>query len=141
MRIKWYKVLIHVLFYMEAQKITISCGFNLISNSWQNGRWQPRRRPLLVTSQPSVAPPPVKYTSSCWEGQRLSAKSKIVSKYCNISKNVEKGSISSTRGINFRVRPRVNMMHCTEIKIENRKSTARKERTILISGWQKSIKT
>ena len=35
---------------------------------------------------PSAAPPPVKYTSTCWEGQRLSSKGKIVSKHCNISK-------------------------------------------------------
>ena len=37
---------------------------------------------------PSAAPPPIKYTSSCWEGQRLSTKGKIVSKYCNISKTL-----------------------------------------------------
>ena len=33
----------------KAQKITISCSFILISNSWWNPRWQP----LLVTSQAS----------------------------------------------------------------------------------------
>ena len=37
-------------FSCEAQKITISRGVNLISNSWQNPRWRPRWRPLLVTS-------------------------------------------------------------------------------------------
>ena len=30
---------------------------------------------------------PIKYTSSCREGQRLSTEGKIVSKYCNISKS------------------------------------------------------
>jgi len=36
--------------------------------------------------RPPAAPPPIKYTSSCREDQRLSTESKIVSKYCNISK-------------------------------------------------------
>ena len=36
--------------------------------------------------RPPAAPPPIKYTSSCWEDQRLSTKGKIVLKYCNISK-------------------------------------------------------
>ena len=40
-------------FTCRAQKNTISCGFNLISNSWQNTRWQQRWRSLLVTSQAS----------------------------------------------------------------------------------------
>ena len=35
--------------------------------------------------RPPAAPPPIKYTSSCWEDQRLSTEVKIVSKYCNIS--------------------------------------------------------
>ena len=35
--------------------------------------------------RPPAAPPPIKYTSSCREDQRLSTKGKIVSKYCNIS--------------------------------------------------------
>ena len=35
--------------------------------------------------RPPAAPPPIKYTSSCWEYQRLSTEVKVVSKYCNIS--------------------------------------------------------
>ena len=40
-------------FSCKAQIIAISCGFNLISNSWQNPRWRPRWRLWLVTSQAS----------------------------------------------------------------------------------------
>ena len=36
-------------------------------------------------TNPPAAPPPIKYTSSCKEDQRLSTEGKIVSKYCNIS--------------------------------------------------------
>ena len=42
--------------------------------------------------KPPAAPPPIKYTSSCWEDQRFSTESKIVSKYCNISKTLGSGS-------------------------------------------------
>ena len=35
--------------------------------------------------------PPIKYILSCWEDQMLSTEGKIVSKYCNISKNSEDG--------------------------------------------------
>ena len=35
------------------------------------------------------------YTSSCWEDQRLSTEDKIVSKYCNMSKTLGRGSIHS----------------------------------------------
>ena len=38
-----------VIFYVTHKKITISRGFNLISNSWLNSKW----RQLLVTSQAS----------------------------------------------------------------------------------------
>ena len=41
-----------------------------------------------MTFWPPAAPPPMKYISSCWEDQRLSTKGKVVSKYCNISKNL-----------------------------------------------------
>ena len=44
--------------------------------------------------RPPEASPPTKYTSSCWEGQRLSTDGKIVSKYCNISKTLGRGSIN-----------------------------------------------
>ena len=40
-----------------------------------------------VTSPPAV-PPPIKYTSSHREDQRLSSEGKIVSKYCNMSKTL-----------------------------------------------------
>ena len=43
--------------------------------------------------RPSAALPPTKYTSSCWVDQRLSTEGKIVSKYCNISKTLWRGSI------------------------------------------------
>ena len=36
--------------------------------------------------RPPAAPPPIKYTSSCREDERLSTEGKIVSKYCNMSK-------------------------------------------------------
>ena len=52
MWLKSCKVLI-CYFSFKAQKSTISGGFNLISNSWQNLKWQPRWQPLLVTSQAS----------------------------------------------------------------------------------------
>ena len=45
-----------------------------------------------MTSQAPAAPPPIKYTSSCREDQRLSTEVKIVSKYCNISKTLGRGS-------------------------------------------------
>ena len=57
MWLKSCKVLLYLLFLMSSTKnITISCAFNLISNSWQNPRW----RPLLVTSQASNSSPPIK---------------------------------------------------------------------------------
>ena len=69
--------------------------------------------------RPPAAPPPIKYTSSCWEDQRLSTKGKIVSKYCNISKTAGRGSFNPPTppppptplvprwGYELRVRPRV----------------------------------
>ena len=35
--------------------------------------------------RPPAAPPPIKYTSSCWADQTLSTEGKIASKYCYIS--------------------------------------------------------
>ena len=43
-----------------------------------------------VTGPPAV-PPPIKYTSSCREDQRLCSEGKIVSKYCNILKTLGAG--------------------------------------------------
>ena len=42
---------------------------------------------------PPAAPPFIKYSTSCWEDQRLSSEGKIASKYCNMSKTLERGSI------------------------------------------------
>ena len=69
----------------------LSRSFYLISNSWLYPRRRPRWRPCFV---PPVAPPPIKYISSCWEDQRLFTEGKIVSKYCNISKPPGRGSIN-----------------------------------------------
>ena len=65
----------------QAQKMTNSRRFYRISNS--NGgqdsdhNWWRHKLP--------ASPPPIKYTSSCREDQRLSSKDKIFSKYSNIS--------------------------------------------------------
>ena len=52
----------------------------LIVNKIQDGDHVWRRH------RPPAAPPPIKYTSSSREDQRLSTEGKIVSKYCNVSK-------------------------------------------------------
>ena len=44
--------------------------------------------------RPPAAPPPIKYTSFFREDQWLSTEGKIVSKYCNISKTLGRGSIN-----------------------------------------------
>ena len=43
--------------------------------------------------RPPAALPTIKYTSSCWEDQRISTKGEIVSKYRNKSINLGRGSI------------------------------------------------
>ena len=69
--------------------MTNSRCFYRISNS--NGgqdsdhNWWRHKLPAL--------PPPIKYTSSCREDQRLSSKDKIFSKYSNISLTLGTGSI------------------------------------------------
>ena len=47
--------------------------------------------------RPPAVSPTVKYTSSCWEGKRLSTEGKIVLKYCcsNISKTLGRGCINN----------------------------------------------
>ena len=76
--------------------------------------------------RPPAAPPPIKYTSSCREEQRLSTEGKIVLKYCHISKTLERGSINPIPplhslhlhhdgGMTLRVCPRVNAsFRCSE---------------------------
>ena len=65
--------------------------------------------------RPPAAPLPIKYTSSCWEDQRLSTKGKIFSKYCNISKTLRRGTIQPPpplyhRGdMNLRIHPKVKL--------------------------------
>ena len=44
--------------------------------------------------RPPAGPPPIKYTSSCWDYQRLSTEGKIVSEYCNIPKTLGRGSMN-----------------------------------------------
>ena len=77
--------------------------------------------------RPPAAPPPIKYTSSCREDERLSTKGKnyIVTKYCNISKTLGMGSIHPVPpplyhggGMNLLVRPRVNIIFYIHIIIK-----------------------
>ena len=80
-------------FSCEAPKITISRGVSgfLILGKIQDGGqggdycwWRHR---------PPAAPPPLKYTLSRQEHQRLSTEGEIVSNYCNIAKTPGRGSI------------------------------------------------
>ena len=101
---KWRKVFIYVILHVKHEKIPIYRGCNLIVvHCW----WRHRPTATLL---------PIKYTSSFWKDQRFSTESKIVLKYCNISKILTRGSINSPPppgplyhfgGMNLRVRPRV----------------------------------
>ena len=100
---KWRKVFIYVILNVKHEKIPIYRGCNLIVvHCW----WRHRPTATLL---------PIKYTSSFWKDQRFSTESKIVLKYCNISKILARGSINSpppgplyhVGGMNLRVRPRV----------------------------------
>ena len=79
---------------------------------------------------PSAAPPPIKYTSSCWEDQRLSTKGKIVSKYCNRSKTLSSTPPHPTfipplyhsGGMSLRVRLRVKLLIKSSVGRKNQKS-------------------
>ena len=77
-----------VVLHVKHKKLPfINRDFNLILCKNQDGDhfwWRHR---------PPAAPPPMIYTSSCFEYQRLSTEGKIVSKYCNISKTLGRGSI------------------------------------------------
>ena len=104
-------------FSCKAQKIAISRGFNLISNSWWNPRWQPRWRQFLVTSQASSSAT----TRKMYLILRLSSQDKIVSKYCNISKTPGRGSIPPPPmyyggGMSLRVRPTINQTSFLAVK-------------------------
>ena len=83
-----------------------------IQNGGQNGDH------CWCRHRPPAAPPPTKYTSSRWEDQRLSTKSKIVSKYIlQHIKNCREGFLQPSPppptplvprwGYELRVRPRV----------------------------------
>ena len=100
-----------VILHVKRKKLLVLTVFTwfLILDKIQNGGhvwWRHR---------PSAAPPPIKYTSSCREDQRVSTEGKIVSKYCDISNS--QGSFLPTpasynrgllRGVmTLRVRPRV----------------------------------
>ena len=75
-------------FTCQAQKMAIYRGLTwfLILVKFKMATFWWRHRP-------PAAPPPIKYTSSCWEDQSLSTEGKIVSKYFNISKTQKRGSI------------------------------------------------
>ena len=70
--------------------------------------------------RPPAAPPLLKYTTSCKEGERLSTRGKIVSKYFNISKTPGRASIHPHPhhtppwyhggGMNLSIRPRVKLI-------------------------------
>ena len=71
-----------IILHVKRKKFTILTVFTwfLILDKIQDGHhvwWRHR---------PPAAPPPIKYTSSWYEDQRLSTKGKIISKYYNISK-------------------------------------------------------
>ena len=80
---------------------------------------------------PSAAPPPIKYTSSCWEDQRLSTKGEIVSKYCNRSKTLSSTPPHPTfipplyhsGGMSLRVRLRVKLLIKSSAGRKNQKSS------------------
>ena len=90
----FFKVKVHVLsafFNKKSPSLAVLPWFLIlgkIQDSGQDGDhcWRRHRSP--------AAPPPIKYTSSCRNDQRLSTEGKIVSKYCNISKTL--GGVSST---------------------------------------------
>ena len=80
---KWCKVIIYVLFYKKVLILTVFTLFLILDKIQEGGQdgdhvwWRHR---------PSAASPPIKYTSSCREDQRLSTEGKVVSKNRNISK-------------------------------------------------------
>ena len=98
-----------VIFHLKHKKspfFAVLTWFLILSNIQDGDHFWWRHRP-------PAAPPPINYTSSCIEDQRLSTEVKIVSKYCNISKTV--GRVPSITlpppplyhggGMNLHVRP------------------------------------
>ena len=115
----WCKVLIYVLFYMSSTKklqcIAVFSWF-LILGKVQGGVQDGDH--CWWGHMPPAAPTPIKYTSSCWEDQRLFKQGKIVSKYSRISKTLGMGfhqppppppsPLYYGGGKTLRVRPRAN---------------------------------
>ena len=61
---------------------------------------------------PPAAQPPIKYTSSCWENQRLFAKGIIVSKYHKLrGRGPSPPPLVPRWGYELRVRPRVKVVN------------------------------
>ena len=104
--------------------MTISCGFNPISNSWLNPRWQPRWRPFLATSKASSSAT----TRIIYLILRLSTQDKIVSKYWNISKTL--GSEKSSAGMEFL---RSFLRNSTILQITSKKTSHAHHKLILTS--------
>ena len=107
--LKSRKVLIYVLFFISSTKkspfLAVFTWFLILGKIQDGDHCWWRHRAL----------PPIKYTSSCREDQRLFAEGKIFSKYCNISKTLG-GSIRPPPlrtmvgvWICMYVRPRVKM--------------------------------
>ena len=82
---EWYCMHLHVK-RKKLLILTVFTWFLMLDKIQDGGHVWWRHRP-------SAAPPPLKYTSSCREGQRISAEGKIVSKYCNISKSHGGGGV------------------------------------------------
>ena len=128
--------IVHVFFFkLLWTKKSKSCGYNhakCLFMCYFSGK-APKKSPFLVVltwfpilgkikdgdhcrsrHRSPAAPPPIKYTSSCKEDQRLSTKGKIVWKYCNISKTPGRCSIPPPPtapyhggGMSLFLRPRV----------------------------------
>ena len=80
-----------VILYVKHKKLpflAVLAWFPIVDKIQDNNHCWWRHRP-------PAASPPIKYTSSCWEDQRLSTEGKIASKYCNISKTLGRGSMNN----------------------------------------------
>ena len=115
--LKSCEVLIYVLFFMSSTKkflfLAILTWFLIL------GIIQDAAKKATIVGDVTglyYLPWPIKYTSSCWEDQRLSTEGQIVSKYCNISKTRGGGGVGPSNPLPpfttvgvwiLRVRPRV----------------------------------